>query len=846
MKTFSSAVDSELYGGKGQGLRMLHQDGIPVPDFFCLNSIALSPYAEKIRNKDSLGEIAAELSRTKVYQDLVSWVAEHPSKMGYAIRSSMVGEDGQQQSMAGAFDTKLNVDSEDILAATLEVMASCFRQSGFLKPAVVIQVMLEPDFAGVMLTASPQDPMIPKVLISAGRGLGDGVVNGTADCDEYTYNLRTGIWSERLLQSTPLLSSRQKQSLLDYAQLLSKNKFSEKPYPLDIEWAIQNEKVWILQCRRLNSVSRRAHFVLDNSNIQESYCGVTSPLTFSFAVDAYEKVYAQVMILMGFSDQQIESQSIRHRKLLSYFQGRVYYNIQSWYEGLMLLPGFTKNKKDLQRMMGVQHDVGWIHDQHYTFIQKLKKLPVVLSIAFRLGFAFSRIESYHRRFQSRFLKLYQEYSEIELNQLGLEDLLKVARRAKQDFLASWGEPILNDFFVMMKNGSVMRSLESVGAENLYSDLVKDAEGFNPVKELRNLQENFSRSVGWKFASDSGFRELAGLKAVDEQLYQQICNFIQQFGDRVAGELKLESQSFEMCPRRLLDLIEQGMYGSEASETSSGAQQNSEVGDFKSLSKLGYFQRLKLNRNLNALKKGIFYRESMRLCRTKVFGIFRKIYLEIGLVLTQERVLRNQQEIFFLTESEIADLIEGKSVLVDLAAEIEIRKKTLEKWSSQEPPGHFSVPLPRIPSDVLGLPQMDPLSAGIASDSQDPNQLMGIGCYPGAITAEVVVVANASDLSALKPGALVGKILVAMRTDPGWVPYFRGLAGLLVERGSALSHSAIVAREMKIPTIVNIPRLTEILQTSDLVQMDGSRGQILRLDERILSGGLHGPDFTQSL
>ncbi|HEX8255625.1 MAG TPA: PEP-utilizing enzyme [Thermoanaerobaculia bacterium] len=73
--------------------------------------------------------------------------------------------------------------------------------------------------------------------------------------------------------------------------------------------------------------------------------------------------------------------------------------------------------------------------------------------------------------------------------------------------------------------------------------------------------------------------------------------------------------------------------------------------------------------------------------------------------------------------------------------------------------------------------------------------------------------------------LNGEILVAERTDPGWVPLYPSISGLLIERGSILSHSAIVAREMGIPTIVGIRGLTSIVKTGDVVTMDGSTGVV---------------------
>ena len=72
--------------------------------------------------------------------------------------------------------------------------------------------------------------------------------------------------------------------------------------------------------------------------------------------------------------------------------------------------------------------------------------------------------------------------------------------------------------------------------------------------------------------------------------------------------------------------------------------------------------------------------------------------------------------------------------------------------------------------------------------------------------------------------------VAERTDPGWVMIFPSAAGLLVERGSLLSHSAIVARELGLPAIVSLAGVTQWLRDGDRVQMDGSSGVVIRLPQ----------------
>ena len=103
-------------------------------------------------------------------------------------------------------------------------------------------------------------------------------------------------------------------------------------------------------------------------------------------------------------------------------------------------------------------------------------------------------------------------------------------------------------------------------------------------------------------------------------------------------------------------------------------------------------------------------------------------------------------------------------------------------------------------------------------------LRGIGCSPGVVSGEVKVIADPRD-----DVKLAGEILVAERTDPGWVPLYPAVSGLLIERGSILSHSAVVAREMGIPTVVGINGLLATLQSGERVTMDGSAGTV-EIDE----------------
>jgi pyruvate,water dikinase len=123
-------------------------------------------------------------------------------------------------------------------------------------------------------------------------------------------------------------------------------------------------------------------------------------------------------------------------------------------------------------------------------------------------------------------------------------------------------------------------------------------------------------------------------------------------------------------------------------------------------------------------------------------------------------------------------------------------------------------------ETFGIPYLDTPRDLLTRSSSNGNTLHGTGCCSGIVRGKARVVQHVNGINNLG-----GDILVAERTDPGWVFLYPSASGILVERGSPLSHSAIVAREMGKPIIVNIPYLTLYVKTGDEIEMDGARGTV---------------------
>jgi pyruvate,water dikinase len=200
----------------------------------------------------------------------------------------------------------------------------------------------------------------------------------------------------------------------------------------------------------------------------------------------------------------------------------------------------------------------------------------------------------------------------------------------------------------------------------------------------------------------------------------------------------------------------------------------------------------------------------------VFGLVRRIFRSIGTHFVNGGLLDTRDQVFYLTVDEVLGAVEGTTAGADLRALASARRTEFDRYRLAAPPSDRF--------ETHGAIHI--ANAFIDTDTPEVatgDVLHGLGCAPGVVRERARVIHSpSSDLN------LQGQILVCERTDPGWVPLFPTAGALAVERGSALSHSAIVAREFGIPTVVGIPGLLKRVEDGQLLELDGRAGTI-RLD-----------------
>jgi pyruvate,water dikinase len=608
--------------------------------------------------------------------------------------------------------------------------------------------------------------------------------------------------------------------------------------PQDIEWAFESGELYLLQSRPVSSLSHTpdADGVLriwDNSNIVESYSGATTPLTFSFARDAYEGVYRQFCRIMRVPDATVAEHEDVFRNMLGLIKGRVYYNLVNWYRVVALLPGFRSNRRFMEQMMGVRdklpETVLTSHDAASRGTRLRDTLRLGRTIA-GLALAYATLSRRTAAFYAR-VDAVLAPADPPLEGRRADDLAAYYVSLRRQLLTKWDAPILNDFFTMIFHGLLRdvlaRWCRDSGA--LANALIAGERGMvstQPARRVQQLAELASRSPS--------FTEQLLHGSVDEILpaAREVPGFLSQyetylliFGERCSDELKLESATLIDDPLPLLRAV--GQLASRRHATASGSS-GPDAASVRADAEHRVMQTLRRRPFRRAIFKWILTnararvrdRENLRYVRTRLFGRVRRTFVELGLRLNEGGFLDDPRDIFFLQVEEILGFVDGRAVTTDVKSLVALRQTEFT--------GHERGKAPASRFETRGVVYQGNAFCGGLSNSatavaETLSERRGLGCCAGVRRGPVRVVRDPSSAS-LPPDS----ILVAERTDPGWIMIFPAAAGLIVERGSLLSHSAIVARELGIPSIVSVAGVTSWLRDGDWVEMDGSTGIVRKL------------------
>lgn len=853
--------DLESIGAKALNLLRMKEAGLKVPPFFSLSSQRvnqiLQPLAAEIhawnfalqqgddadiqKASISLQEGIKKLELDKgLIRDIQTLVQQHFGSGVYlAVRSSGSLEDLNEASFAGQYDSFLFVSPADCESAILACIASAFsvgmahyrRKMKLgeqeLHFSVLVQEMIPASSSGVAFSMD-QTANLADALIVAAYGLGEGLVANKVESDLYCYNRQANTYQEEIatksvyldyvpeqakveeknldasLRDSSVLSADQVQEV--YQKLCAVEQLLEGP--ADIEFAFDGDSnFWLLQMRPITGVDASKLRILDNTNIVESYPGISKPLTFSLARKAYDLVFASCAKDFWISPKKSTQLSPVFKDLIAHFEGRIYYRLDNWYQLIDLVFKSKKSREAWQSAVGLKNAEGRkVSDIWSLFKMVLASAWMLLRHQRRVSSFFSDFNVLHRDFET----LIAQEEDAGKLWLGYE-------KSTQSLFSIWSITIVNDFLAFKFFGFLQARLKSLGFDNSeamaheLSTQFEAIESEQAVLHLLELKEQILNEPQLLALFEQSAEEIDRALPSYPDFKRKVDFHRQQYGDRVLAELKLEVPSLRQNPLAVYSLIKSQL-NSTLSLTKhkqrklelrerAWAELKEKISPFG----LNYFLIKRLSKWAGA---GLRNRENMRFARARAYGRVKQVFEKVAVQMYNEGLLEAVADVFYLDLPDLEAFC-GKSTLVDLKQKVHLRKQEEGRFYDLD-----------LPDRISYLEGEVPRFRKARKVKSSPKILIGTPASKGKVKAEAIVVLEPSfDLD------VKGKILVCKMTDPAWVFLMTQAAGIISEKGSVLSHTAIVGRELGIPAVVGVDQATTSMKSGQLVDLNADEGEI---------------------
>ena len=810
-----------LVGGKGASLGRLIRAGFPVPNGFVVNTQTYRLAQEAAASGSKPFTLPAPA---------VEEIRQAYRMMGggaVAVRSSATAEDLAAASMAGQCETFLDVEGEsDLLDAVQRCWASLdsprirayFGEHGIdpatVAMAVVVQQLVPADVAGVLFTLDPNSNGRASMLVEANWGLGETVVGGQVQPDLFRVDRETGhVLSARIADKQVYLPAgksqeqsvdealRKKPCLTSHDVLglwkLGKRVADHFNAPQDIEWAIHDGKLFLLQSRPITTQPEieaaeavliatqkrlsqelsagRGPWVLHN--LAETLPHPT-PLTWSVirrfmsGLGGYGVMYRQA----GFEPAPI----IDREGFLELVAGRIYMDAARAPE-----------------MFGENFPFAYDLDKLASDPDASQKPPTLPRGSFssrartarKLSKASAKIrelsEQAAEEFRQKIVPAVTEFvacaSRANLSSLSAKELIAVWDERETQILTVFGAQTMMPGLIC---GMAWAELESFLQENFWDD---DTESL-----LRQI------SVGGEadrtMLADAELYEVAQGKRAME-------TWLTDHGHRGPGEFELAAPRWREQPAALRDMAAGLASGEPPLERyrRSAESANAQVAALRC--RLSATDAKELDRRLALVRRYMPFREDGKDLLMMGYSLLRDVALEAG------KRLSIGESVFQLTRDELFEALRVGVTPRDLIEQRELDYRA-----------EIRIALPRL-IDTQSLARLG-----------EPTEVeAGAGCCKalsisaGHATGPARILQSPIDAGEFGRGY----ILVCPSTDPSWTPLFINAAGLVLERGGALSHGAVVAREMGLPAVV-LPDATRVFQNGEPIEVNGNQGWVARV------------------
>jgi phosphoenolpyruvate synthase/pyruvate phosphate dikinase/glycerol-3-phosphate acyltransferase PlsY len=742
--TLDDNLESAFAGQKAARLSEIKRWGYPVPKGWLLPPEA---------NPEKLIEIL------------------QPSELSpLIVRSSAIGEDTEQASAAGQYETVLNVTTKESLLEAIERVRSSYSRPTALQyrrdrdlndaaMAVLIQQQVQGVFSGVAFTRDPLTKQGDAVVIEALPGNATTVVSGQFTPEQYrAYVVETDNFTSIHLEGT----GRTPQAVIKQVAYLSRH--LEERYhgvPQDIEWTYDGQTLWVLQARPITTLLP----IWTRKIAAEVIPGLIRPLTWSINRPLTCGVWGGIFaVVLG-----ERSVGLDFNQTATLHYSRAYFNAS--------LLG------EIFRRMGLPPE----SLEFLTRGAKMSKPPINTTIRnvpglLRLMWRELCLElnfkwNYRRQFAPGLSQLSQEFvDDLDATRLlgRIDYILELLRRATYYSIMTPISVALRLAIFRVKDGEVDNSrTPEVAALRALHELAASAKEELPEFEPTKPENVFEQLV----------RTPQG-----HEILEKFDKLLQRYGYLSEVGTDIAVPTWKEEPQVIKQLLVQFMQSKEPLEPKPKRKKK----------RLFVQSRVHLKGRVTEV-----YSRLLAELRWS-FVALEQIWLKSGL-------LEQPGEIFFLELEEVRRLVENfePDFVEQLQDLVQLRREQLEHDHQLNP----------IPLLVYGNnPPAFPFRTAMPTPD---HMLQGIPASPGLVEGRVKVIRNLQDVSDIDTNT----ILVVPYTDSGWAPLLVRAGGLIAEAGGRLSHGAILAREYGIPAIMDVKSATWVLQDGQKVRMDGYRGTV---------------------
>ena len=844
-----------VVGGKGANLGEISRiEGLRVPAGFCVTTDAFQRImAEALSiddrldrlsrlqpdDREAIRALSAEIRRTlegiAIPDDLAAAITRPLARLGehaaYAVRSSATAEDLPTASFAGQQDTYLNVvGPRAIVQHVSRCWASLFTERAVtyrlrngldhrkVQMAVVVQQMVFPQAAGILFTADPVTGNRKVASVEASFGLGEALVSGLVNVD--VYKVRDGgvvaraVAAKQLVihaapaggtQQQAIEPERREQPALTDAQVVRLAQLGRRieahfGRPQDIEWCLVDDEFQIVQSRPITTL-----FPIPEAGDQENHVYVSV---------GHQQMMTDPMKPLGLSFWQLTT-----RAPMSEAGGRLFVDVTR----MLASPA---GRASFMGMLGRSDPL--IGDAIRTVLDRGDFIPSIPDdgpggtpppvvppapseidpaiVGELIGRAQASLAAARRDIRTK--------SGSELLDFILADIQELQRllfdpqslpAIMAGMEATWW---LNDqlqAWLGEKNAAdtLAQSVPNNVTSEMGLALLDVADVIRPYPEVVAFLEEVE--------DESFLDELAGLTGGPEAR-DAIRAFLDTYGMRCVGEIDITRPRWSERPTTLVPMI---LGNVKNFEPGAGARRF-EQGRQEALKKQQeVLERLRVlpdgeqkadeaKRMIDRVRAFAGYREYPKYTWVSRYFVYKQALMKEAERLVQARVLREQEDIFYLRFEELRDVVRTRQVDDQL---IHQRKEAFRSYQALTPPRVLT-------SDgecIAGAYRRDDVPAGA---------LIGLPVSAGTVEgrARVILDMAQADLEA-------GDILVTAFTDPSWTPLFVAIKGLVTEVGGLMTHGAVIAREYGLPAVVGVEHATRLIRDGQRIRVHGTDGYV---------------------